>query len=199
MAITMRADAHADAGSGSGPRGLQHPTGSARDLHRRAVCHRPGAVSRLGRSVDRFVPRGRGSATCWGGMSEPRRRPCVAPFGRDQPAPTGRVAAGHADPIRHVIERLHRTGKLDLQGGCSDGQPPLFGETKEIIMPGIMSEGAGPTFVPRCATRRGRRSPHRDGGGRRRSSTRSRPRCGRGSRRRPPCCAARSARSAPGR
>jgi DNA polymerase-4 len=33
-----------------------------------------------------------------------------------------------AEPIRSVIERLHRTGKLVLQGGCSEDQLALFTE-----------------------------------------------------------------------
>ena len=31
-----------------------------------------------------------------------------------------------AEPIRSVIERLHRTGKLILQGGCAEDQLALF-------------------------------------------------------------------------
>jgi hypothetical protein len=33
-----------------------------------------------------------------------------------------------AEPVRRIIERLHRTGKLELQGDCADGQPHLFQE-----------------------------------------------------------------------
>ena len=33
-----------------------------------------------------------------------------------------------AEPIRSVIERLHRTGKLVLQGGCAEDQLALFTE-----------------------------------------------------------------------
>jgi DNA invertase Pin-like site-specific DNA recombinase len=36
-----------------------------------------------------------------------------------------------AEPVRRIIERLHRTGKLDLRGDCSDGQPQLFAENRE--------------------------------------------------------------------
>jgi transposase-like protein len=35
-----------------------------------------------------------------------------------------------AEPIRSVIERLHRTGKLILQGGCAEDQLALFTENK---------------------------------------------------------------------
>jgi len=33
-----------------------------------------------------------------------------------------------AEPVRSIIERLHRTGKLNLQGGCAEGQSQLFAE-----------------------------------------------------------------------
>ena len=33
-----------------------------------------------------------------------------------------------AEPIRSIIERLHHTGKLILQGGCTEGQLALFTE-----------------------------------------------------------------------
>ena len=33
-----------------------------------------------------------------------------------------------AEPVRRIIERLHRTGKLELQGDCADGQSHLFPE-----------------------------------------------------------------------
>jgi len=33
-----------------------------------------------------------------------------------------------AEPVRRIIERLHRTGKLELQGDCAEGQPHLFPE-----------------------------------------------------------------------
>jgi hypothetical protein len=33
-----------------------------------------------------------------------------------------------AEPVRRIIERLHRTGKLDLRGDCTEGQPHLFAE-----------------------------------------------------------------------
>jgi DNA invertase Pin-like site-specific DNA recombinase len=35
-----------------------------------------------------------------------------------------------AEPIRRIINRLLRTGKLILQGGCSEDQPPLFTENE---------------------------------------------------------------------
>ena len=35
-----------------------------------------------------------------------------------------------AEPVRSVIERLHRTGKLVLQGGCAEGQLALFTENQ---------------------------------------------------------------------
>src|SRR6516162_831298 len=31
-----------------------------------------------------------------------------------------------AEPIRRIIDRLHRTGKLILQGGCAEDQLALF-------------------------------------------------------------------------
>jgi hypothetical protein len=33
-----------------------------------------------------------------------------------------------AVPIRSIVERLHRTGKLILQGGCGEDQLALFTE-----------------------------------------------------------------------
>jgi len=51
---------------------------------------------------------------------------------REQTAPRApwmiRRADLDADPIRRIIDWLHRTGKLDLQGDCLDGQPQLFSE-----------------------------------------------------------------------
>ena len=35
-----------------------------------------------------------------------------------------------AEPIRSIVERLHRTGKLILQGGCADDQLALFTENQ---------------------------------------------------------------------
>jgi len=35
-----------------------------------------------------------------------------------------------AEPVRSILERLHRTGKLVLQGGCSEDQPHLFADNK---------------------------------------------------------------------
>ena len=35
-----------------------------------------------------------------------------------------------AEPVRSIVERLHRTGKLVLQGDCAEGQPHLFPENK---------------------------------------------------------------------
>src|SRR5271154_4609088 len=35
-----------------------------------------------------------------------------------------------AEPVRSVVERLHRTGKLVLQGGCAEGQLALFAENQ---------------------------------------------------------------------
>ena len=39
-----------------------------------------------------------------------------------------RRTALDAEPIRRIIDRLHRTGKLTLQGGCAEDQPTLFTE-----------------------------------------------------------------------
>ena len=35
-----------------------------------------------------------------------------------------------AEPVRGIVERLRRTGKLILQGGSADNQPPLFAENE---------------------------------------------------------------------
>ena len=35
-----------------------------------------------------------------------------------------------AEPVRSIVQRLHRTGKLTLQGGCPEEQPHLFIEIK---------------------------------------------------------------------
>ena len=37
-----------------------------------------------------------------------------------------------AAPIRTIIDRLQRTGKLTLQGGCTEDQFALFTENAEI-------------------------------------------------------------------
>ncbi len=51
---------------------------------------------------------------------------------QDQMAPRAPWAIRRADleaaPVQRIIERLRRTGKLDLQGDCTDGQPQLFTE-----------------------------------------------------------------------
>jgi hypothetical protein len=47
-----------------------------------------------------------------------------------------------AEPIRGIVERLHRTGKLILQGGCAKDQLVSL-KIKEMIMPGILSEDSG--------------------------------------------------------
>src|SRR5215831_9802282 len=53
-------------------------------------------------------------------------------LGRDQAAPRApweiRRADLNAEPVRSIVERLLRTGKLTLQGGCPEKQPPLFAE-----------------------------------------------------------------------
>jgi len=36
----------------------------------------------------------------------------------------------NAEPIRTIVSRLHRTGKLTLEGGCPKDQPPLFAENE---------------------------------------------------------------------
>jgi len=35
-----------------------------------------------------------------------------------------------AQPVQSIVKRLHRTGKLDLQGGHSEGQPHMFAENE---------------------------------------------------------------------
>ncbi len=53
---------------------------------------------------------------------------------REQTAPRApweiRRSDLEAQPVRSILERLHRTGKLALQGDCPDGQPDLFEENK---------------------------------------------------------------------
>jgi hypothetical protein len=34
------------------------------------------------------------------------------------------------EPIRSIVERLHRTGKLILQGGCAEDQLAFFTENQ---------------------------------------------------------------------
>ena len=34
----------------------------------------------------------------------------------------------NAEPVRNIVERLLRTGKLKLQGDCAENQTPLFAE-----------------------------------------------------------------------
>jgi hypothetical protein len=36
----------------------------------------------------------------------------------------------NAEPVRSIIKRLLRTGKLTLHGGCPESQPPLFAENE---------------------------------------------------------------------
>ena len=46
-------------------------------------------------------------------------------------APWGiRLTDLNDEPVRSVIERLLRTGKLVLQGGCAENQPALFTENE---------------------------------------------------------------------
>ena len=59
-----------------------------------------------------------------------------------------------ADPIRSVIERLHRTGKLILRGGARKTNLRCSLKIKEMIMPGILSEGSGSSRSPRCGVPR---------------------------------------------
>jgi hypothetical protein len=51
---------------------------------------------------------------------------------REQTAPRAPWEIRRADldvePMRSIVERLVRTGKLTLPGGCPDDQPPLFVE-----------------------------------------------------------------------
>src|SRR5262249_50776746 len=72
-------------------------------------------------------------------------------------------------PVRSVIERLLRTGKLVLQGGSSENQLSYLLKKKEMIMPGIMSEGSGAGSVPKCAGWLSHRSRLRDASDRMRS------------------------------
>src|SRR5580658_5294142 len=36
----------------------------------------------------------------------------------------------NAEPVRSIVKRLLRTGKLTLHGGCPESQPPLFAENE---------------------------------------------------------------------
>jgi DNA invertase Pin-like site-specific DNA recombinase len=53
---------------------------------------------------------------------------------REQTAPRApwqiRRADLNAEPIKSIVERLLRTGKLMLHGGCTGNQPPLFAENE---------------------------------------------------------------------
>ena len=53
---------------------------------------------------------------------------------REQIAPRApweiRRADLDAEPVRSIVERLRRTGKLTLQGDCTENQPPLFAENE---------------------------------------------------------------------
>jgi DNA invertase Pin-like site-specific DNA recombinase len=53
---------------------------------------------------------------------------------REQTAPRApweiRRADLNAEPVRSIVDRLLRTGKLMLDGGCTENQPPLFGENE---------------------------------------------------------------------
>jgi hypothetical protein len=55
---------------------------------------------------------------------------------REQPAPRApweiRRADLNAEPVRSIIEHLHRTGKLVLQGGCAENQAVLFTENEGV-------------------------------------------------------------------
>jgi hypothetical protein len=59
-----------------------------------------------------------------------------------------------AEPIRSIVERLHRTGKLILQGVARRTSLPCSLKIKEMIMPGILSEGSESWSSPRCGARR---------------------------------------------
>ncbi|MGB2886103.1 MAG: hypothetical protein WBC04_00265, partial [Candidatus Acidiferrales bacterium] len=53
---------------------------------------------------------------------------------REQSAPRApweiRRADLSAEPVRSIVERLLRTGKLMLAGGRTENQPPLFDENE---------------------------------------------------------------------
>ena len=55
---------------------------------------------------------------------------------REQAAPRAPWEIARADlnakPVRTVVERLLRTGKLILQGECTENQPPLFAENERV-------------------------------------------------------------------
>ena len=58
-----------------------------------------------------------------------------------------------AEPVRSIVERLLRTGKLILRGECAEIQSPLFTENEGDGNAGIMSEGSAPGVDSRCAER----------------------------------------------
>lgn len=55
---------------------------------------------------------------------------------REQPAPRApweiRRADLHAEPVRSILEHLHKTGKLVLQGDCAEKQTALFAENEGV-------------------------------------------------------------------
>ena len=55
---------------------------------------------------------------------------------REQAAPRApweiRRADLETEPVRSIIEQLHRTGKLILQGDCAENQPRLFTENEGV-------------------------------------------------------------------
>jgi hypothetical protein len=59
-----------------------------------------------------------------------------------------------AEPIRKIIGRLQRTGKLVLQGVARRTSLPCSLKIKEMIMPGIMSEGSASSPSPSCGAQR---------------------------------------------
>ena len=58
-----------------------------------------------------------------------------------------------ASPIRRVIDRLHRTGKLTLPGGCTEEQSALFTENAGIDN-ARYHEGSRSAPIPRCGAQR---------------------------------------------
>ena len=111
---------------------------------------------------------------------------------REQIAPRAPWEIRRADldgePVRSIIDRLRSDRQADLPRGLRGRSACTCSlKTKEMIMPGIMSEGSGGGSVPRCGARRRNRFRRRDAWDRRRSCAGSRRWRGTGGRRRAPC------------
>ena len=57
------------------------------------------------------------------------------------------------EPVRKILKRLLRTGELVLQGGARKSRLRCSLKRKEMVMPGIMTEGSARGSVPMRLTR----------------------------------------------